>query len=104
MDKTTRTKTYKKARLLAMLLLCAGLFSACFFAITKPVITETQAQTVSPSQTPVPQTTLLSGLSEKESIEFILRNGVEIPKDFIQSPKLGSIVKRMIQAAENDPN
>jgi len=43
-------------------------------------------------------------LSENESIEFIVENGIEIPDYLMDSPDLGGFVKWIIQSIEANPN
>lgn len=50
------------------------------------------------------QATNLSELSEDESIEFIVENGIEIPDYLMDSPNLGGFVKWIIQSVETNPN
>jgi hypothetical protein len=47
---------------------------------------------------------LLSDMSETECLEFIIQNGIEISDKLIGHPNLGALVKRIIQAAERNPN
>jgi len=49
------------------------------------------------------QTTVLSEMTEEECVEFIIKNGVYIPKEYVDLPELGGFVKSIIQKIEADP-
>jgi hypothetical protein len=94
-----KTKTANKTFAFIFLLLCAGFFTGCFNAITEPVLTG--AETLMDQRSIMP---VLSEMSEEECVEFIIENGIEIPGFFINYPELGAFVKKIIQAAESNPN
>ncbi|MCL2675877.1 MAG: hypothetical protein FWE84_04760 [Firmicutes bacterium] len=45
----------------------------------------------------------LSEMSEEECVEFIIENGVYIPKEYVDLPELGGFVKSIIQRIEEKP-
>lgn len=68
--------------------------------LTKPLLTGTETVTGQRSiNMPV-----LSEMTEEECVEFIVKKGVTIPDSFIEHPKLGKIIKKIIQYTESYPN
>ncbi len=47
--------------------------------------------------------TALSQMSEEECLAFVERNGVNIPDEFADSPKLGNLVKNIIRQVDKNP-
>lgn len=97
-------------RLLIALLLLPVLLTAC---ARRPVTPSapTQGSTApttlpAPTQTEPEPTTLprLSQMTEEECIAFIKASEIPIPNGLDKGESFGAFVKRIITAAENDPN
>lgn len=89
-------KIHSKILFFIGLLLCAGLFAACFF-ITNNYITKIQSETYQPSH-------ILSQMSEDDCVEFLIQNDVKIPEGFIDYPGFSGFVKSVIKTIETNPD
>jgi len=107
MKKTFAKPLFVTVLLIALLVL-PTLLTAC---ARRPISPATPSQgttepTTLPSQS-VPETTtlpLLSQMTEEECIAFIKANNVPIPEGLDQGENFGAYIKRIITAAEKDPN
>jgi len=87
-----KIKTYS---VIILLTLCAAaLLFAAPFGQTPSAKADSFSQSISS----------LSDMTEDECIDFIVQNGVEIPRDFVNEPWLEDWIKNTIKRVENDPN
>jgi len=80
------------------------LFCTCFFFdCSNAIITETFPEAGGALQRSINKP-MLSELSEDQCIDFIIQQNISIPPQYADLPNLGTFIKSIIQAVENDPN
>jgi len=94
-----KAATVKILFAVSVLLLCAGFFAGCSDPFTETGLTGARSLMDQRSRTQI-----LSEMTEKECVEFIISKGVVIPDEFVDHPQLGAFVKSDIKAAELNPN
>jgi len=91
-------KVKKLSVVFLLLLLCAGFFVTCSDPLTELGLTG--ARTLNQRS----RTQLLSEMTEKECVEFIIKKGVAIPPMFANLPNLGTLAKHLVNVVEANPN
>ena len=89
-----KAKTRSKAFFFIFLLLAAGFLTTCSNAI-EPTLT---GEGISMNRRSA-RTQILSEMSERDCLEFIVSNGVPIPEEYADIPELGAFVKSIIHEA-----
>ncbi|MCL2062464.1 MAG: leucine-rich repeat domain-containing protein [Firmicutes bacterium] len=91
-----KTKSFRSL-LFVLSLLCVAVFAVLFSATEIGfAVSEAKSPSLSSSN-------LLSEMTDRESVEFIVDNGIKIPDELAIEPDFGSYVKILIETVEANP-